>query len=39
MVPRAQAAFAPDGSLADPKIRAGLAAYLEGFAGFVRASA
>jgi chromate reductase len=39
MVPRAQAAFAPDGSLADPKIRASLAAYLQGFAGFVRSSA
>ena len=39
MVPRAQAAFAPDGSLADPKIRASLAAYLQGFAGFVRSRA
>ena len=37
MVPRAQAAFAPDGSLADPKIRASLAAYLEGFAAFASA--
>ena len=39
MVPRAQTAFAADGSLADPKIRAALAAFLEGFAGFVRGSA
>jgi NAD(P)H-dependent FMN reductase len=39
MVPRAQSVFAPDGSLADAKLRASLAAFLEGFAAFVRSSA
>ena len=38
MVPRAQTAFAADGSLADPKLRASLAAYLEGFAAFAGAN-
>ena len=36
MVPRAQAAFGADGALTDPKVRAGLAAFLEGFVAFVR---
>jgi len=39
VVPRAQAVFAADGTLADPKVRAGLAAFLEGFAAFVRSNA
>jgi NAD(P)H-dependent FMN reductase len=38
MVPRASAVFAADGSLADPKLRASLAAYVAGFAAFARAN-
>ena len=38
MVPRAQAVFAADGSLADAKLRASLAAYLAGFAAFADAN-
>jgi NAD(P)H-dependent FMN reductase len=39
MVPRAQGAFDADGRLIDPKIRAALRAFLEGYASFVAAAA
>src|SRR4051812_37620904 len=39
MVPRAHTVFAADGSLTDPKLRASLTAFLDGFAAFVRSSA
>ena len=39
MVPRAQAVFAADGSLPDPKLRAGLTRFLQGFVRFVESSA
>ena len=39
MVPRAHTMFAADGSLSDPKIRAALTTFLEGFVKFVESSA
>lgn len=39
MVPRAQAVFAADGSLADAKVRVALGTYLQGFVAFVESSA
>ena len=39
MVPRAQSAFAADGTLSDPKIRASLSTFLQGFVQFVQSSA
>ncbi len=39
MVPRAQAVFADDGSLTDPKVQAGLSRFLQGFARFAESSA
>jgi len=38
MVPRAQTAFAADGTLSDPKIRASLGTFLQGFVQFVQSS-
>ena len=39
MVSRAQAVFAADGSLSDPKVRASLTTFLQGFVQFAQASA
>ena len=39
MVPRAQAVFAADGTLSDPKVRTSLSNFLRGFVDFVQASA
>ena len=39
MVPRAQAVFADDGSLTDPKVQASLTRFLQGFVQFVQSSA
>ena len=39
MVPRAQAVFAEDGSLTDPKVQASLTRFLQGFVQFVQSSA
>ena len=38
MVPRAQTTFAADGTLSDPKIRASLGTFLQGFVQFVQSS-
>ena len=38
MVPRANTVFAADGSLSDPKIRAALTTFLQGYVAFVESS-
>ena len=38
MVPRAHTVFAADGSLSDPKIRAALATFLQGYVAFIASS-